>query len=201
MLKLISELILALAVLFLPSAPAAEPATADAGIAAEPVDVCTVSYEMGDTEQIYSYQEEGVMLARFENILNHNHCFGKDFSSYEALVLGAEISLLSEEENGFISADKIDAFIFNMYGKQPEEVSFEGFESREGFYPVIPRGYDVYSHAVTDYSYLGDGRIAVESEVIINGACEEKAHCESILFADGSSAFGYILLSSEMRFN
>ena len=201
MVKFVLELILAFALLFSPSSGATEPEVSEASLPAEETvlpaaeeNAVLAAYE----PEVYSHQSEGVMLARFQNILNHNHCFGDDINSPSELIFSAQVSLLSECRDGYIASDLVDNFVFNMYGKRPEGVVFDFSEQREGYYPVIPRGFSTYSHTVTDYSYLGDGRIEVFSDVLINET--EMARCESILFADGTSAFGYILLSCEIYY-
>ncbi len=186
MIKLLAELLVAISLLILPSsANTAETAQA------EPAAISVLS----DDCEVYSHQSEGVMLARFENILNHNHCFGEDFQSADRLVLGAQLSLAELCDDGYIPAAAVNEFVFNMYGKNAEGTVLECDDQREGFYPVLPRGFDTYRHTVTDYSYVGDGRITVTSSVLINPDGEaQQALCESVFFADGSSAFGYTLL-------
>ena len=194
MFKAVTEVVLAIIVLFAPSgyAPVETAAAVDiAPVSAEPM---VVSLE--SDEEIYSHQSEGAMLARFENILNNNYCFASDFDSAEKMVAAATISLAAHIEDGYISAANVDNFILNMYGK---DIEGEVLSEREGYYAVLPRGYDIYSHKVIEYSYVGDGSIEVYSEVTVNPDTDaEIRNCKSVLFADGMSAFGYILLSCEI---
>ncbi len=187
MIKLLAEFFALIFMLILPSS--ATTAEIEPQMASETI-------VLADDEAVYSHQSEGVMLARFENILNHNYCFGDDFLSSDSLISGAAVSLINLCEDGFIPADAVDEFVYNMYGKTFEEVTL----SSGGYYSVLPRGFDVYRHTVTDYSYLGDGRIAVTSSVLINPDGEsETAVCESVFFADGSSIFGYNLLECNIK--
>ncbi len=191
MIKLLAELLVALSLLILPSS-----ASTAENLSAEPIDAALLSADA----EVYSHQSEGVMLARFENILNHNHCFGDDFGSTDRLVLGAQLSLASLCDDGYIPAAAVNEFVFNMYGKNAEDIVLPCDAQREGFYPVLPRSFSTYRHTVTDYSYMGDGTISVKTSVVIDPDCDaETTTCESLFFADGSSIFGYTLLMCELN--
>lgn len=187
MIKLLAELFAFVFMLILPSS--ATTAEVQPQMAQEAV-------VLAEDEEVYSHQSEGVMLARFENILNHNYCFGDDFLFPDELISGAAASLINLCEDGLIPAAPVDEFVYNMYGKTFSEVPLANGE----YYAVLPRGFNVYRHTVTDYAYLGDGRIAVTTSVVINPEAEkETAVCESVFFADGSSIFGYNLLECNIK--
>ena len=191
MLRWIVEIILAVYMLVLPSAEAGVTVAASA----EPMVAAETSVEA----EVYSHQSEGVMLARFENILNHNYCFGEDFLSEERLVLGAQLALSSECVDGYIPCAVVDNFVYEMYGRDSSKVNLDFADKKEGYYPVLPRSFSTYRHTVTDYEYVGDGSIKVYTDVVIDPDGEAvAAKCESLLFADGASIFGYTLLSCNL---
>ena len=191
MLRWILEIALAVYMLVLPSAEAGVPTVASV----EPA----VAAEMSVETEVYSHQSEGVMLARFQNTLNHNYCFGDDFLSEERLVLGAQLALAKECVDGYIPCAAVDNFVYEMYGRDSREVKLDFADKKEGYYPVLPRSFSTYRHTVTDYEYVGDGSIKVYTDVVINPEGEAaSAKCESVLFADGSSIFGYTLLSCNL---
>ena len=184
MIKHIIEFILALSLSILPLGATETPAPAEAAVI--------------ETE-VHSHQSEGAMLARMENMLNKNYCFGEDFESAEAMILSAEIALKNQIDDGFISENAVNDFVFNMYGVDVAGTTLSFGECENGCYPVPARGYDEYRHTVTDYEYNGDGTITVETDVVINQCGEsETAKCVSVFFADGTSIFGYNLISSTL---
>ncbi len=145
------------------------------------------------TATVTSQQMDGVKIARFENMLNHNYCFGDDFSDNDKLLSAAFLSLANNIKGGRINAALVDGFIYNMYGAQPQN-------STDGFYDVLPTGYDVYNHSVTSFDYNGDGTITVRSIVTVNPDTRpEQYDCTSVFYANGESAFSYNLISCDIN--
>ncbi len=178
MIKQIIELIMVVIIGILPIADK-EPA----GEVTKPVSL---------TAAVTSQQQDGVKIARFENMLNHNYCFGDDFSDTDKMIFGATLSLKDSISDGKISAALCDGFIYNMYGVKLQN-------STADFYDVLPMGYDVYSHRVTSFSYNGDGTVTVLSTVTVNpDTSSEEYNCKSVFYANGESAFSYNLISCDI---
>lgn len=172
MLKQLIELILVILVGLMPAAAnsdsAKQPAAAETAVLAE----------------VSCQQSDGIKAARFQNMLNHNYCFGEKLTE-EQLIRSATVALRSKIKDGFISKQAVDTFVADMYGVT---LSADG-----GDYAVTPCGFDSYFHTVQNFVYNGDGTITVSSVMTVNG--EGAVPCVSVFFADGSSAFGYTLRS------
>ena len=175
MVKIFFEVILAFLVTILPFSNNAVKETA-----AEPVSV---------TAEVTSWQEDGVKTARFQNVLNHNYCFGSSFENDE-LIASAVLSLSYLVEDGYIEKSAVDNFIFNMYGA---DTSAYPCSDKDGFYNVEPMGFANYAHTIENFTYNGDGTITVTSKVSVDG--EGEYDCTSVFFANGASTFGYNLIS------
>ena len=174
MFKQIVELLMVIIIGFLPVSNTAETPKETTAVVAE----------------VTSQQTDGVKIARFENMLSHNYCFGTDFQNYEALIKGAALSLA---KNGDAEKSEIDGYIYNMYGVDTQGVS-------EEYYVLAPCGYDVYKHNVKSFTYNGDGTVTVLSTIIVNpDTSAEQYDCESVFYANGQSAFGYNLLSCDVK--
>lgn len=174
MVKQIFEIILAIALSILPLSPTSTPEVSPATV----------------TAANHSQQSEGVIMARFENMLEHNHCFGSDFQNDDALVFSASVTLKQHVSEGKIDANLANAFIFDMYGIEL---------SNDEFYDIVPRGYSVYEYTVTDFAYNGDGTITANANVVVNPDTEaEKMSATATFFVDGTSNFGYNLISCEL---
>ena len=176
MIKQIIELLLVVVIGMLPmGADSAQ--NAEIGAVSESAVVAEVSCQ----------QSDGVKAARFQNILNHNLCFGESFTK-EQVKISAEVALLSQINDGFIDKTAVDRFVLDMYGIDLSEETAEN-----GLYAVPAISYDVFFHTVDSFSYNGDGTVTVKSVMSVNG--EGEYPCESVFFADGASLFGYTLLS------
>lgn len=175
MAKVFFELILAFLVTFLPISNNVSEETV-----AEPVSV---------TAEVTSMQEDGVKIARFQNVLNHNHCFGSSFENDE-LLASASLSLSYLIEDGYIEKSAVDNFVFNMYGVDTSSLPCG---DKEGCYNVEAMGFASYTHTVENFSYNGDGTITVTSKMSVDG--EGEYDCTSVFFANGESIFGYNLIS------
>lgn len=142
------------------------------------------------TAGLCSQQSDEFKIARFENMLNHNYCFGSDFEDDGALLFGSYLSLADKIEDGKIEKPLVDAFVENMYGVSLSE------NGDDGFYTIPACDYDTYRHKVTAFDYNGDGTVTVYSRVAVNPDVSDEVYdCESVFFANGESAFGYNLIS------
>ena len=179
MLRLLLEFILVFIVGFAPLSGAETALVSEDS--AQPVSI---------TAEVTSQQEDGVKIARFENMLNHNYCFGTDKTA-DDLILSASLSLSSLISDGKISKSAVDGFVFNMYG-----IDMSDYSADADCYDVPPMGFDQYRHTVTDFFYNGDGTLTVTSEMSVGDDCYV---CTSIFLANGESVFGYNLISSEVN--
>lgn len=174
MFKQIVELLMVIIIGFLPVSNTAETPKEPAPVVAE----------------VTSQQPDGAKIARFENMLSHNYCFGADFESDEALIKGAALSLARQGVEGKAA---VDGFIYNMYGVNTEDAAEENYVLRAC-------GYDIYKHTVKSFTYNGDGTVTVLSIVTVNpDTSAEEYECESVFYANGESAFGYNLISCNVN--
>ena len=80
-----------------------------------------------------------------------------------------------------------------MYGCETQ------VEGENGFYAVTPCGFDVYEYTIKGYEYNGDGTITVSCDVCVNPETDaQNMSAKAVFFADGTSAFGYNLISCEI---
>ncbi len=148
------------------------------------------------TAAVTSEQDDGIKCARWQNMLNHNYCFGDAFEDKAQLIESAAITLYSKIENGYISKAAVDAYILNMYGIDCADCTQS---DREGYYSVPPIGFDVYDHDIISFEYNGDGTVTVHSKMAVGGDADRVYDCVSVFFADGGSAFGYRLISCDVN--
>ncbi len=147
--------------------------------------------------------EQKITASRFETMLNNNYAFGDDFKSVNKLIDAATISLLPHAENGTLKNFTIADFVENMYGLDVLLIADEGNEvlDANGVYKIIPKGFEKYSHTVTEIYYHADQTITVYSVAETTG--EETAEYGAISrFAENeNSVFGFTLLSCEIVIN
>ncbi len=143
-----------------------------------------------------------VMTNRFENMLNSNFAFGDELSSVSQLLLASEISLLSKAQDGVLGNSELIAFVKDMYGIDPSVYADEGKEvlCEDGVTRILPRGFSLYSHKITDFHENEDGTYTVYSDVEIENHDGEKEVKEAVSrFAPApQSRFGYYLISCEL---
>ena len=137
--------------------------------------------------EVSSQADDGVKAARFQNMLNHNLCYGGQFSK-EDVKTSCAVALRALIKDGFIDKTAVDRFALDMYG-----VSLAEEPSQDGLYAVPALGFDEYFHTVESFEYNGDGTVTVKSVMSVNG--EGAVPVTSVFFADGTSTFGYTLVS------
>ncbi|MEE0945767.1 MAG: hypothetical protein U0M42_02920 [Acutalibacteraceae bacterium] len=143
-----------------------------------------------------------VMTNRFENILNNNYAYGSDFDEISLLVSAAELSLLEKAEDGKLPNSELIAFVSEVYGIDPSVYADEGKEAlnKDGETEILPRGYSLYKHSITNFHTNEDGTFTVYSDVEIenhDGDTEIK-EAVSRFVKSPDSRFGYYLISSEL---
>lgn len=143
---------------------------------------------------------DGSMIARFETMLNNNFLYNDGFNDDKAIIENSILSLASHIENGEIDKNLTLNFIANMYGRQvdPAAASYDFLPVGEDKFAVIPRGYSVYTHTVTDVDETEAGFV-VYSDMVIDAhdsVCE-KVTVRSIFVPNEGSIFGFNLVKSE----
>lgn len=143
-----------------------------------------------------------VVTARLENLLNQNTVYDDDFYSNQNLVNAATIVLKGyADEDGFIKNEIVSAYIKDMYdinidltkGINPD------LPQKEGYVLLVPRGYSVYSHKITNIENIGN-QLIVTSFVRISthDGQEFNKQAETIFIENENSIFGYSILNSQL---
>lgn len=143
--------------------------------------------------------ENGVMQARFENMLNHNYVYDTDFESDLLMIENSILALLDKGEDGQIDKGLVLGFIAGMYGRQvdPTVAEYDFAPADEGKLVILPRGYDDYKHTITSIEEI-DGGYKVISDVTVYpcDGFEYLATCETVFVENEGSSFGYNIVSS-----
>lgn len=161
-----------------------------------------IDYKSGDAttmQEVATGIEDGVMKARFENMLNHNYVYNTDFESDLLIIENSILALLDKAEDGQIDKGLVLGFIAGMYGRQVDATTaeYDFAPADEGKFVVLPRGYDDYEHVVTSIEVI-DGGYKVVSEVTVYpcDGFEYLASCETAFVENEGSSFGYNIVSS-----
>lgn len=136
------------------------------------------------------------------SIVSQNRVFGDYIYYDEAILEAAEILLLdrAEEIDGFTYLKKSDAnaLIYSLYGRKIDEsvAVIEGVPERDGYYAVLPIGYDGVSHEIEQITVKEYGRIEVISKVTVEyfDRIEVNTVCTVLSATEG----GYIILSADV---
>lgn len=147
--------------------------------------------------------ETEVLKARFSNMLNHNFVYDSAFDSVEDIVNNSVIALLDmkdNEEDSFIKEDIVANYVYNMYGIEIEDFSIinKDMPKKEGYVFIIPRGYEIYSHSITDIITNEDGSYTVKSNVSIatHDGQQSNEICETLFVKNENSQFGFNMVYS-----
>jgi hypothetical protein len=140
--------------------------------------------------------KDGVLEARFLNMLNHNFVYGETFYDDSAIVDSSVLALLDLAEDSYIAEDYVIDYVYNMYGKIYESIDSD----KENFVYVVPRGYSVYTHTNPVITDNKDGSFTVVTDVLVSyeDCTEETLKAETIFTKAEDSAFGYNILYSEI---
>lgn len=151
--------------------------------------------------EVVSNVEDGVIKARFENMLNHNYVYDTDFESDLLIIENSILALLDKAEDGQIDKGLVLGFIAGMYGRQvdPAAAEYDFAPADDGKFVVLPRGYDDYEHNITSIEVI-DGGYKVVSNVTVYpcDGFEYLASSETIFVENEGSAFGYNIVSSTL---
>lgn len=140
--------------------------------------------------------KDGVIAARFENLLNLNRCFDDDFNSDKAIIENSEMSLVNYAIDGTVNKNLVLNFVGNMYGKKAND--FKVPASGENFV-ITPKGYSVYKHEILSVNETNGGFEVLSSMQVSSHDGEEyTVNVKSFFVANDLSDFGYNLLSCEI---
>lgn len=141
----------------------------------------------------------GILKARFENMLNHNYIYDDDFASDLIMIENSILALLDKSEDGQIDQGLVLGFIAGMYGRQvdPSVAVYDFLPADDGKFAILARGYDAYNHNIISVEEI-DGGYKVISDVTVYpcDGFEYLATCESVFVPNEGSSFGYNLISS-----
>ncbi len=144
---------------------------------------------------------EGILKARFENMLSVNYLYGEDFESDRTVIENSILPLLEKSVEGQISKDLVLNFIANMYGRQvdPTACYYEFAPADEGMFTVLPRGYSEYSHEITSITE-NEGGYTVLSDTVINphDSQPENVKVKTVFVPNEGSSFGFNIVSCEI---
>ena len=173
---------------------------------------CCISASADSTEKIPSVDAseqvevvepsvDGVTIARFENMLNHNYIYDDDFLDDKSVIENSILSLLEYVHDGEINKELTLNFITNMYGREvdPNAAVYDFLPASEGNFAVIPRGYTVYSHKITSVVEIECGYL-VRSEMTIDPHDDTgyTVSVESVFVPNEGSSYGYNLIKSNI---
>lgn len=145
-----------------------------------------------------------VLEARFLNMLNHSFAYGEDLGSVEALVNCSVAALFNMDggaEESFIKENRVEDYMYNMYGVEAENVSSINAEypHKDGYVYIIPRGYTVYKHTIDSVMLNEDGSYTVTTLVNIDSHDgEENGKAVTLFVKNSDSQFGFNIISSEI---
>lgn len=140
-----------------------------------------------------------VLAARLLNMLNHNAVYNDDFSNTNIIVDNSAIMLLDRaDQDGFIDSALVGGFVYNMYGISLADYKVnQDLPQKDGFFYVIPRGFDTYSHTITNITRDGLYIYVTSQLVIESHDCDSYTYsCNSVFLMNSASAFGYNLISA-----
>jgi hypothetical protein len=155
-------------------------------------------------QQASVVDQSKVLEKRFLNMLNHNFVYGEAFHNEEDFVNDAALALLDHVNDGFLDEAYLKDYIFNMYGKKFDDFSeYNSLAPKaDGYFYIIPRGYDLYEHKIASVIDNEDGSYTVISEVVIDYHFGEKVNAFSTTFfiENEESPFGFNILYSDLAY-
>ena len=151
-----------------------------------------------------AFDKNKVLEKRFLNMLNHNFVYNENIYDDEALLNNSALALLNLASDGFIEEIYIKDYVFNMYGKIFDSLLEynEGLPKYDGYFYVIPRGYDLYEHSNAVITANEDGSYTVVTDVVIDYHFGEKveAVCTTLFLPNELSQFGFNILYSDIAY-
>lgn len=161
--------------------------------------------ETGDNRPaVQTADADKVLEARFLNMLNHSFAYGEDLGSVEALVNCSVAALFNMDggaEESFIKENRVEDYMYNMYGVEAENLSAvnDAFPHKDGYVYIIPRGYTVYKHTIDSVMLNEDGSYTVTTLVKVDSHDgEENGKAVTLFVKNSDSQFGFNIISSEI---
>ncbi len=151
------------------------------------------------------FDGEKALESHIINLLNLNNVYGDDFTDNERLVNKAAISMRSyANANGFIEEGIITAFVKDMYDIDlviTDDIN-KDMPQRDGFVYLIPRGYTLYSHDITDITDMGE-YLSVTSgvKVLYHDNYVEIGTATTKLVKNANGSFGYSIMDAQIVYN
>lgn len=157
-----------------------------------------------ESRQIPAPVGENIPAARFLNMLNHNFVYNEDFQSTDVLVEDSLLALLDRREKDspeYISDTIVKGFVSDMYGIELSDINDNSDRHMDGFVYIVPRGFTVYSHKITDVKENEDGSFTVLSSVTVtpHDDGEYLTEAETLFVKNEKSAFGYNIVYSNLN--
>ena len=143
-----------------------------------------------------------VLETRFLNMLNHNFVYSEDYKNINDIVNNSAVALLGKKNGDYIEAEVLNTYLFNMYGFEIDDFSKinDGFNFKEGFAYISPRGYAVYNHTAESLTENPDGTFTFLTNVEIKTHDEQCyiSACETVFVKNEKSIFGYNIVVSNL---
>ncbi len=165
---------------------------------------CSFAPVKADVTETEVMDNEKVLESRFLNMLNHNFVYSEAFYNDEDLVNDSALALLDLVNDGFVEEAYLKDYIFNMYGKIYDDFSEYNAQApkKDGYFYIIPRGYDLYEHTIASVTENEDGSYLVITNVIIDYHFGEKVEAVSttLFLPNEESQFGFNILFSDLAY-
>ena len=143
-----------------------------------------------------------VQETRFLNMLNHNFVYSEDYENINDIVNNSAIALLDKKDGDYIDAAVLNTYLYNMYGFEIDDFSKinDGFNFKEGFAYILPRGYAIYNHTAESLIENPDGTFTFLTNVEIktHDAQIYNSICETVFVKNEKSIFGYNIVESNI---
>lgn len=140
-----------------------------------------------------------VLNARLLNMLEHNRVYNTDFNDTNTIIDNSVVALFEKaDEDGYVNRDVVNGFIYSMYGITTAGYTPDNtFPEKEGHIFIMPKGYDDYSHEITEVETNGD-YIYVSSILTVDAhdGLAYNLNCNTVFKVNATSGFGYNIISS-----
>ena len=146
-----------------------------------------------------SFNDDPVLTARLLNMLEHNRVYNSDFEDKNLIIENSVVALFEKADaDGYVSKDLVNGFVYSMYGFTAEGYSEpKDFVKKEGFFFILPRGYDEYDHEITSIKKNGDYIYATSLLTVdAHDGLAYNLTCNTVFKVNPTSGFGYNIVSS-----
>ncbi|MBR4761154.1 MAG: hypothetical protein IK086_00775 [Clostridia bacterium] len=165
---------------------------------------CAFSPASANTKAVAAKPENGVLKARFQNMLNRNFVYNADFENADVVTENAILALLDKrdaENPDYISTAVVTDFVKDMYGIEIVDVRQDESVYKEGYIYIMPRGFTAYENKVENIAANEDGSFTVTSSVTVFPHDGEQfiTKGETLFVPNAESAFGYSIIYSNLK--